>query len=231
MRFLYWKKKIPHFLENIKGKKIIDFGCGGGLQVFALAKAGASAVVGIDTNPRCLTYAFNQLNLKEDKYNIQFMDKIDENNSKANFDICISQNSFEHFPAPVDTLNKMKELVSPGGKIYITFGPTWFSPYGAHLHFMTKLPWVNIFFSEKTIMNVRSNYRTDGAKKFSEVEGGLNKMTVKKFNKIIKDSKLKINYINYDCVKGLNFFSKLPLLNELFINHITCVLEKESACQ
>ena len=145
---------------------------------------------------------------------------------KGRFDIVISQNSFEHFNNPIGVLNIMKELLKPRGKIYITFGPPWYAPYGAHMHYFIQIPWVNILFSERSLMSARSKFRNDGATKFKEVEGGLNKMTVKKFNDIIDRNDLIIDYIKYDCVKGMNFLAKIPILNELFINNIRCILTK-----
>jgi len=59
-------------------------------------------------------------------------------------------------------------------------------------------------FSEKTIMNVRSLYRNDGARKYEEVENGLNKMTVGKFEELISKIDMKTQYKKYECVKGMN---------------------------
>lgn len=39
--------------------------------------------------------------------------------------------------------------------LLITFGCPWLSPYGSHMHFFTKMPWINVFFSETTVMRVR----------------------------------------------------------------------------
>ena len=139
------------------------------------------------------------------------------------FDIVISHNSFEHFPDPIFILSQMMVAIRPHGKILITFGPPWFAPYGAHMGYFTKMPWVNIFFSEKTVMNVRASFRKDGAKRYEDVEGGLNKMTVAKFERIIAASGLKIEYRRCDCVKSLNFLGNLPYVRELFINHVSCI--------
>lgn len=220
------KKTFPDFQKNISGKRIVDFGCGNGHQTVALAKLGVECVFGVDTNPRCLENACKIINYSQYNCIVKVVDKI-KKNLKGSFDIVISQNSFEHFNDPSDVLDNMKELLKPGGKIYITFGPPWYAPYGAHMHFFTKIPWVNILFSEKTIMSVRSKFRNDKAKKFEEVEGGLNKMTVAKFNYLIKKSGLTIDYLAYNCVKGKNFLSKIPIIKELFINNISCILTKK----
>ena len=54
----------------------------------------------------------------------------------------------EHFPEPEETLKEMISALTPEGRLFITFGNPWFSPYGSHMQFFTKVPWVNILFSE-----------------------------------------------------------------------------------
>jgi ribosomal protein L11 methylase PrmA len=44
------KKEFPDLLCNLKTKKIIDYGCGVGMQSIALAALGAKYVLGIDNN-------------------------------------------------------------------------------------------------------------------------------------------------------------------------------------
>jgi len=217
------KKDIQGFSENILDKNIVDYGCGSGYQSVALAKSGANYVLGIETNPVELKKARDlaeTLNLNE---KVEFKDKIDES-LRSKFDLVISQNSMEHFPDPVRAINQMKYLLNQMGRVIITFGPPWYAPYGSHMQFFTKLPWVNIFFPENIVMNVRSHYRDDGAKRYEEVEKGLNKMTVARMESIISNSGMNIQYRKYECVKGFNILGRLPLLRELFINHISCIL-------
>jgi SAM-dependent methyltransferase len=135
----------------------------------------------------------------------------------GSFDVVLSHNSFEHFKDPYRILDEMKELLTPDGKLYITFGPLWFSPYGAHMHFFTSIPYVHLIFSEMTVMKARSHYRNDGAMRYHEVEGGLNKMSYNNFNKIITDSEMKIKQKKFHCIKGVNFLSVVPYLREFLL--------------
>ena len=215
-----------NFKNIINNNRILDFGCGSGFQSVALATKYDCSVVGLDSNKKTLQRAIelaSQHNISEDK--LIFTDNI-SNDMKGKFDIVISQNSFEHFDDPKMILGLMKELVSETGVILITFGPPWFAPYGSHMHFFCKIPWVNVFFPEKTVMAVRNRFRDDGATRYEQVESGLNKMTVKKFNQIINSSNLKIDYKKYRCIKGLDFLSHIPFLREFFINHVTVKLIK-----
>jgi hypothetical protein len=77
-------------------------------------------------------------------------------------------------------------------------------------------------------MSVRSIFRDDGARTYEDVESGVNKMSVRKFEKIVKECGLRDVYRKYECVKRLDFLATIPFARELFINHITSILRKEA---
>ena len=213
------RENVPNFLESIYGKIICDFGCGFGNEAITMAKVGAKVIVGYDPHVRSLNQAIcNAVGIK----NVKFTDNLPD----SLFDIVISQNAMEHFPDPVETIRIMKGLLKENGYLIITFGPPWFAPYGSHMNYFIPIPWANLIFPEWLIMKWRSLYRSDGARRYEEVEMGLNKMTVKKFERIIKDSGLEITFLKKNCSWGLNFFVNIPIIRELFINHITVVLRK-----
>lgn len=218
---------FPGFLDRVVDKEILDFGCGTGYQSVALAEVGAKHVVGLDVEPTNLEKARQLANQNGLAGKVTFLDRLNAS-FRARFDVVISQNSMEHFPQPIDVLREMKLVLKDDGVILITFGPPWFAPYGSHMHFFIRLPWVNVVFDEKTIMTVRSYFRKDGANRYEDVEGGLNKMTVRRFEKLTSTPDLQVEYQRYDCVKGLNFLGKLPLVRELFVNQISCVLSPVS---
>ncbi|MFH0775334.1 MAG: methyltransferase domain-containing protein [bacterium] len=218
------RKEFPQFSTLVKGKRVVDFGCGRGRQSISLVREEGCYVCGIDTNINILQQAKklgSEIGIQNS--NLIFVEHPPSEMLRT-FDIVISQNAMEHFPDPIAVLNEMKGLIHQDGKILITFGPPWFAPYGSHMHFFCKVPWLNLIFSERTVMNVRALYRNDGAKRYEEVESGLNKITVKKFERIVSQSGLIIQYKKYSYVKRLNWMKNLPLLRELFINHISCIL-------
>jgi SAM-dependent methyltransferase len=220
------EREYTHFGKLVSGRQILDFGCGEGYQCVALAGRYHCGVLGIESNPKSLQRA-RELALQEGipPDQLDFAPSVSES-MLGRFDIVISQNSFEHFPDPAGVLQLMGALAKADGKILITFGSPWLSPYGSHMHFFCRWPWVNVLFSERAVMAVRGRFRTDGATRYEEVELGLNKMTIAKFERVRRESRMRVEYKHYRCVKGINIFSHLPLAREFFINHVSVILSK-----
>lgn len=214
---------FPDLGQVVKGKLVVDFGCGSGHQASAIAREFDCRVYGLDTNERTLSRAKDQYGSTGVRFYTEPPEHI-----VGNCDVVISQNSMEHFPDPEGILEEMKRLLKPGGVLLITFGCPWFSPYGSHMHFFCKLPWVNLIFPERTVMRVRSRYRNDGAMRYEDVESGLNKMSVAKFERIIANAGMRVLFRRYTGVKGYDFLTRLPVLRELFVNRIDCALVKVS---
>jgi SAM-dependent methyltransferase len=217
---------FPRFDELVRGRRVVDFGCGYGYQSVALATKYDCTVVGIDTNPRGISKALalaRSMDVPESK--VSFVDRA-TGAMKGTFDVVISQNSFEHFGNPASILNEMVSLLADSGKILITFSPPWLSPYGSHMHFFTRVPWVNVLFPENAVMAVRRRYRDDGARRYEEVESGLNKMTLERFEGIVASSGLEIAFKRYRCVKNVNFLGAVPIVREFFVNSVSVILVK-----
>lgn len=167
-------------LESVRDRDVIDFGCGEGAESVELAQRGAR-VLGIDNRESVLEVARSRARQAGVEHRCQFATKADEP-----VDIVVSIDSFEHFADPAAILHIMHALLRPGGSVVASFGPTWFHPYGGHL--FSVFPWAHLLFTERALLQWRSHIRSDGARTFSEVEGGLNQMTIRRFERLVSAS-------------------------------------------
>ncbi len=216
---------FPNFIELIKGRDVLDFGCGQGYQAVAMCLEGAHRVVGTDVRNSVLEHGRTLATNANVANRVTFAERIAPED-EGRFDIVVSLNSMEHFTDPHVALDLMVRALKPGGSLLLTFSPPWYAPYGSHMHFFTRVPWVHLLFGEQTVMNVRRHFRHDGATRYEEVDGGLNRMSRRKFGALIRATPLRVRSARYDAVKRLPLVTAIPLLNELLTNRISCILEK-----
>lgn len=213
---------FPGFLERVKGKTVVDFGSGEGFQTLALARAGARLVVGLEINGAHRVRAA-AMAAKLGLDNAVFCERV-EPESEGTFDIVLSQNSMEHFPDPEGTMCSFRALIHPGGRVCITFSPPWYSLYGAHTAFFCKVPWIHLLFSESAVMAVRAGFTDDGATRYEGVRGGLNRMSLRRFERLVERSGLRPTYESYPYVLGMRFLHGVPLLRELLLYQVNVEL-------
>ncbi|WP_182870600.1 class I SAM-dependent methyltransferase [Rhodopirellula sp. JC639] len=199
-----------------RDKKVVDFGCGYGIQVIQLAQSGASEVIGIDIREEVLEVG-RQL---ADKAGVSDRCKFYQHyDGKA--DVILSVDSFEHFEDPGQILAMMGEMLADDGEVIISFGPTWYHPRGGHS--FSVFPWAHLVFTEKALIRWRADFQSDGATRFSEVSGGLNQMTIRRFEKIVRESPLRVASLKLIPINPLRIFHN-PLTREFFTSVVQCRL-------
>jgi SAM-dependent methyltransferase len=225
------KKTIPGLLDQIRNKVVLDYGCGPGYQAVAMAREGAHSVIGVDINPTWLerARALAAENKCDDRVSFsEAASFLGESSNREKFDVTLCCGSFEHFADPAKELAHMKSMTRPGGKILITFAEPWLSPHGSHMDLFCRVPYINILFSEKTVMAVRSRFRDDGATRYEEILSGLSRMTLAKFERIIRNSGLRVEHQNYFATKNLPVVKNIPYLREFLVSAVTCILVKDA---
>ena len=219
------RAEVPDFEARVRGKRVADFGCGTGSQARALASTYDCRVVGIDTNLRCIVAAERLAREQQmDRGQVTFRDSAAPD-LFGTFDVVISQDTMEHFAQPEAALETMRRLLRPGGQIMLAFGPPWFAPWGSHAGLFFGIPWVNLLFREKTVMRVRGSYRPYAR---SYEDCGLNRMSLQKFEALLSASPLVIDYIKFHGAKGQNWVNGIPLVRELLVMEVTCLLTRRS---
>ena len=207
------------FFSEIRDKVVIDFGCGLGHETVEMARRGAARVIGIDIEERYLEAArhYARQHLGERHEDICSFSRVAE----EPVDVIVALDSFEHFDDPLAILHTMYKMLKPGGAVLASFGPTWYHPYGGHL--FSVFPWAHLVFSEEVLMRWRSGFKTDGATRFGEVEGGLNQLTIAKFMKIVDASPFRLERFEAVPIRRLRWIAN-PLTREFVTSIIQCRL-------
>lgn len=172
-------------LEQLRGKDVIDFGCGEGAEVIEIAQFGARSVMGVDIQFDRFPEANRRAAAAGVADKVRFAVAPD-----GLADVVVSIDSFEHFGDPAHVLRVMATQLRPGGRVIASFGPTWYHPLGGHL--FSVFPWAHLVFTETALIRWRTDFKTDGATRFSEVAGGLNQMTIAKFSALVAASPLRL---------------------------------------
>lgn len=202
--------------EETKDKVVIDFGCGDGADAVEVAERGAKKVIGIDIRERALTKARQTALAHGVAERCIFTTQTDE---KA--DVILSLDAFEHFDDPAAILRIMRKLVKDEGCVIAAFGPTWYHPLGGHL--FSPFPWAHLIFTEKSLIRWRSDFKTDGATRFGEAEGGLNQLTIRRFKKIVEESDFEFEEFEPVPIRRLQRLAN-PLTREFTTAVVRCKL-------
>jgi SAM-dependent methyltransferase len=186
----------PGVWDAIRGRTVVDFGCGDGGDAVEMVRRGAAAVVGVDIQPRMLEAARANAERAGVADRCRFVERYD-----GRADVIVSLDAFEHFADPAEMLRLMHGMLAPGGVVLVSFGPTWYHPLGGHL--FSVFPWAHLVFTERALIRWRADFKTDGATRFGEVAGGLNQMTVRRFERLVAASPLRFAAFEAVPIRGL----------------------------
>lgn len=105
---------------GLKGKRVLDVGCGGGLLSEGMAAMGAE-VTGIDLSEKPLGVA--RLHLLESGHKVDYrkisVEELAEQLPGA-FDVVTCLEMLEHVPNPSSTITACARLVKPGGEVFFS---------------------------------------------------------------------------------------------------------------
>ncbi len=227
--------------EMFKDREVLDIGCGAGGKTIFYASKGVKRIVGVEILEKYRKEA-EQLAKEyklEDKFEFVCADASKTPFEDETFDTIIMNDAMEHVDEPEKVLEECYRILKKNGKLYLNF-PPYNHPYGAHLSDAMGMPWVHVFFSEKTLIETykelvknlpdgkdriefRISKKPDGTEYFSYI----NKMTIKRANKILKDSRFNIEYYSEEPLRSIfQYPAKLPVLKEFLVKMVVCVLRK-----
>lgn len=223
------------------GKTVLDMGCGAAGKSLYYLSIGASRVVGVDIVPHyreeAETFA-RELGF-EDRFAFLLGDALHLPIPDGSFDVVIMNDFMEHIRSPEGAIREALRVLKSGGRIYLNF-PPYYHPTGIHMSDVISIPWVHLIFSEQTLITAYKDLvrgLPDEAQRlnlrFSTDETGrtyisyLNKMTIRKFHRLLKEEALKpLWYREIPLRRFLTPLARLPVVKEMFVKMCACVIEK-----
>ena len=237
---------IKFYLEHtesdtmFKNKDVLDIGCGAGGKSLYYLSLGANSVTGIDVVAKYKDEAYalqSELGLTGFKFYVEDASKMSFPDNS--FDTVIMNDAMEHVAKPAEVLNEVYRVLKPGGKLYVNF-PPYNHPFGAHLSDVIGIPWVHLFFSDKTLIkgykelvkdlpdgNDRISFRINIDENGSEYFSYINKMTIKRFKNLISNTDFKNEYYAEIPLRGfLKPLAKLSFTKDCFVKMVVAILTK-----
>ncbi len=230
--------------ESIEGKAILDLGCGDGGKTVYYACHGARKAVGVDPNPRKFPLAQNFAQERNCQNGVEFISAsgTDLPLKEETFDSIISSSVLEHVDREelLPLFSECYRVLKKGGQFLVRFHP-YRSRLGTHINFYVAIPWCQYFFHEQVLLEIvkerhlqrmssGGDHFYDSTKLMASKHlweiNHLNRLTLKEFESIIKQTPFRIAK-RYPSNKGLErFLARLPLIREFLTNHGVYVLEK-----
>jgi 2-polyprenyl-6-hydroxyphenyl methylase/3-demethylubiquinone-9 3-methyltransferase len=111
---------IQRIVGDLRGKRILDVGCGGGILSESMAASGAR-VVGIDLSDKALGVArLHKLESGADvEYRLVAVETLAAESPGA-YDVVTCMEMLEHVPEPASVVAAVATLVKPGGTVIIS---------------------------------------------------------------------------------------------------------------
>lgn len=105
---------------SIKGKQVIDVGCGGGILAESMARRGAT-VIGIDMGEAPLSVA--QMHALESQIAVDYQQITAEDMAAQHagqFDVVTCMEMLEHVPDPASVIAACAQMVKPNGHVFFS---------------------------------------------------------------------------------------------------------------
>jgi SAM-dependent methyltransferase len=238
---------------SLKGKAVLDFGCGTGQLCLLAAGAGAARVEGVDLRETDIAQARCRAADQDLPVRPSFAVARDEAHidyPDSSFDLILCFDTVEHIYQYRAIIREWYRILRPGGRILIWWQP-YYHPWGHHLEVKIPLPWAHVLFSKRTLsetcdrVHAMPEYRPrlwdldehghplPLAPGVPEHLGGVNGLTIRKFERLCRAQGLRISRREAHAFRGpgaveaiSGLLARLPLFNEFFTAYMIYELER-----
>jgi 2-polyprenyl-6-hydroxyphenyl methylase/3-demethylubiquinone-9 3-methyltransferase len=113
---------IKELLGDLRGKRFLDYGCGGGMFTIYAALEGASEVVGVDAEATALSTAVHFARQERVHHLCSFIhnEEFPKFSSRVRFDVILMKDVIEHIPDDQGMLSNAAASLVPGGRLVLS---------------------------------------------------------------------------------------------------------------
>jgi len=229
--------------EDLRGRRVLDAGCGMGDRTVATVLGGAERAVGMDTDPEKLHWArlLAQRNDARAGFLLGSIESIPCR--KESFDLVLLLDVIEHLDRPLEALAEVHRVLRPGGRVLITF-PPYNSPWGAHLTEHVRIPWAHLLCPEDQLLQLwrdihngkeaRGEVRTGARRARCIMDAdsitelwGLNRMTIQRFVSLLPKVSLELASIRFHTPAALAApLTRSSSLREYIVTRVSALAVK-----
>lgn len=140
--------------DHVRGKDVLDFGCGDGpLSIYLAHTRGPRSIVGVDLNSSAIERARESGRaLAESGVSIEFRlgtaDRIPAPDGSV--DTLLAFDCLEHVMSPAEILAEWRRVLRPSGRCLIEWFP-FKGPWGPHMESLIPIPWAHVLFGERAM--------------------------------------------------------------------------------
>ena len=206
--------------EELRGKDVLDFGCGEGQLAFLFASKGlAKSITGVDIDTAALDRAKAELaGLPEFADTLRFVegDVAGLPVEDESVDVITAFDCMEHVMEPGAILADWARVLRPGGRVLLEWFP-YKGPWGPHMEALIPVPWAHVVFGQKAMFRAAAaiyddpdfvprhwDLAPDGSKKpnkwtqwesFAE-QAYINELDIATFRKLVTEAGLRVDRLD-----------------------------------
>lgn len=227
---LFWERLGG--APDLRGKTILEIGCGRGRLTTDMARAGASRVDAVDTDDWLIDFAQCKLHRHYPELSsvINFVVGDVSNLPTGFYDLVVSKDTFEHVLDLPTLLASIRRCLKLAGHLYAGFGPLYNSPTGDHGVALSRIPWGHLLTPMRVILRRVNQHRTTRVSSLLDLHA-VNMLAYRDYCRLFRESGLRqvywrINQSRHLASRVLTLLRRIPFLTEYCTHNIYCVMER-----
>lgn len=106
--------------QYVRGKRVLDVGCGVGYGSYMMAEAGADFVLGVDIDRNCIQTAHSHFKRDNAEFCVDNAQILDGARNYMPFDVIVSFENIEHLENPESFMQKSVQLLNKNGQLIVS---------------------------------------------------------------------------------------------------------------